>query len=98
MKDAITRAIEGGYRNDIVDWHKNLCTCDGSVECSARDFYRASVHSKVLLDPLFWQALLRNINGGVLPHKKIWTSVWKQFIDHLAEGKDAEEFFKDLLK
>lgn len=27
-----------------------------------------------------------------------WKAVWHKFIDHLAEGKDAESFFKNLLK
>lgn len=26
-----------------------------------------------------------------------WKTVWHRFIDHLAEGKDAEEFFSNLL-
>ena len=34
------------------------------------------------LDPLFWQALA--------------TARWHRFIDHLAEGKDAESFFENL--
>lgn len=29
---------------------------------------------------------------------KHWKDKWHRFIDHLAEGKDAESFFKELLK
>lgn len=32
------------------------------------------------------------------PWKNNWKYFWHQFIDHLAEGKDPEEFFKELIK
>jgi hypothetical protein len=39
--------------------------------------------------------------GGVhvdCPKSKLWLVNWHRFIDHLAEGKDAESFFNELLK
>lgn len=54
----------------------------------------------VFLDPTFWQAL-----GKARGWRKDWPTEgspdwlfhWHRFIDHLAEGKDAESFFESLL-
>jgi hypothetical protein len=69
--------------------------------------------NKALLDPLFWQALgkakgwsekdffLPDCEGCGMPQEQLnpwWRHVWHCFIDHLAEGKSAEEFFDNLLK
>lgn len=63
-----------------------------------------------LLDPLFWQALGKAMGwgkkmsvsiasgGGTAWHTKKWQAHWHDFIDHLAEGKDAESFFAELIK
>jgi len=64
------------------------------------------------LDPLFWQALGRALgweqamrtvhaveNGRptvVTSTGHHWRSHWHRFIDHLAEGKEAEAFFASL--
>lgn len=63
----------------------------------------------VLLDPSFWQALGKALkwkhftsNAKPTPsHKSCsqfcnWKAYWHRFIDHLAEGKDAEPFFASL--
>ncbi len=36
--------------------------------------------------------------GRELTHPLTWKYQWHCFIDHLAEGKDAESFFAELLK
>lgn len=36
--------------------------------------------------------------GNMLKGMYQWNKYWHRFIDHLAEGKDAEEFFASLLK
>lgn len=60
----------------------------------------------VLLDPLFWQALGKVRKWGVsnsilTDFGEVYTSgylyYWHRFIEHLASGKDAESFFKELL-
>ncbi len=63
-----------------------------------------------LLDPLFWQALgkamrwqektdrLIGTEIGFSPPCLTWAYQWHRFIDCLAEGKDAEQFFEELLK
>lgn len=73
---------------------------------------RAYIQAPSLLDPLFWQALGKArgwkeymYNDGIQsdrPDRQYasWTLTWKHywhcFIDHLAEGKSAEEFFATL--
>lgn len=63
----------------------------------------------LFVDPLFWQALCKeNLFGNL----KIFINTWRRdgprtlpawhyqmhrFIDHLAEGKDADSFFDTLL-
>jgi hypothetical protein len=61
----------------------------------------------ILLDPSFWQALgkargWRESANGMAAHKILgtygteWRLQWHLFIDHLADGKDAESFFASL--
>lgn len=96
IEQAIKKAIEGGwvYRlgNEVVE--RNL-----------RDGVMLVEH---FLDPLFWQSLgkamgwkdEKEYDGGGA-HWKIkgqWKREWHRFIDHLAEGKTAEEYFKEIMK
>lgn len=99
MKDAITKAIEGGYK--ITARHRHG---DG--------FPSDSVNEDVLLlDPLFWQCLgkalgwsgkvdMKFINafGNTLVIEQIqrWEMHQHKFIHHLADGKDADDFFNNL--
>lgn len=63
-------------------------------------------------DPLFWQALSKALGWGnkvfeafdgnpditVRMFKgKPYMYHWHRFIDHIAKGKDADSFFKDLI-
>ena len=58
------------------------------------------------LDPSFWRSLAKAMGWGdpdEIPTGEInnpicpaWLEKWHRFIDHLAEGKTAEEFFKEL--
>lgn len=58
-------------------------------------------------DPAFWQALGKARGWKTYKKNKIkvvrvadfedeWKTNWHRFIDHLAEVKDSESFFKDL--
>jgi hypothetical protein len=61
----------------------------------------------MLYDPLFWQALGKAYGWGTdainvswnIKGKDMgtWLYNWHSFIDHLAEGKDADSFFKELI-
>lgn len=97
IKQAITKAVEGGYELKEAKCHHVLMHdengCPFGFHYEPWHFYTS--------DPSFWQALgkelgwvdtdVRRIEG------KIWRFHWHRFIDHLAEGKDAESFFATLL-
>lgn len=141
MKDAIQKAIEGGWK-------------EGSLSSSEALEFGLRYNSTALLDPSFWQALGKALGWpdssyqtcrlqkpyysnkkdyigriglivGESDNKKMWyvvwdnnkiryrypktyvtnlgasrnwEAVWHRFIDHLAEGKDAKSFFKELLE
>ena len=67
--------------------------------------------ARIFIDPLFWQALGKARGWGIGQDFAVdhltkeygnwiaghsWGWYWHSFIDHLAEGKSAEDFFKDL--
>lgn len=88
IKKAIQLAIENGYK----DW----CTNGETIE------YYPEI---AFLSPLFWQSLGKALgwdkySGEILTTENdpspYWKDVWHYFINHLAEGKSAEEFFKNL--
>ena len=136
MKEAIQKAIEGGYR--YKRWGEDL------TNSIATDPHQTE-EADILLDPLFWQALGKAMGRGrenedmavrldidvkfyykeprpstaselieqgneeerikyhlskYATHLKgrDWLHEMHRFIDHLTEGKDAESFFKELLK
>lgn len=80
MKEAISKAIEGGY-----PWKGR-----GRLKIGAGREYQ------ILLDPLFWSSLGKALGWRetIIP---MWIQKWHDFIDHLAEGKNAESFFTALL-
>jgi hypothetical protein len=59
---------------------------------------------QILLDPDFWECLgqARHWGSAGYYHREkgdfypAWQYNWHRFIDHLAEGKDAESFFASL--
>lgn len=58
----------------------------------------------MFLDPLFWQSLgkARGTDGDLVGwhhgmNIEEWKYWWHSFLDTLAEGKTAEDFFKQLL-
>ncbi len=103
MKEAIQKAIEGGWKPEQIaleHWEKIM------PNMHRLDQWR--VCSYALLDPLFWQSLGKSLgwedekNCPVCWRKMVitgtgWMCHWHRFIDHLASGKDAEEFFNNLL-
>ncbi len=92
MEKVIEIAKKNGYECKYFN-------SDGSIAIAAGAFY-----GDIFLDPLFWLAL-----GKSLTYENVKDSYgeefmpwWKMqmhcFIDHLAEGKNAESFFEELLK
>ena len=88
MAEAIKRAIKGGW----ADEEALVFTKDRSFETKMR-------LCVILLDNLFWQALGKAEGwGNQEEFHSIWKYHWHSFIDHLAEGKDIDSFFNNLLK
>lgn len=113
MKEAITKAIDGGFNThkgykfssvrwiggvsgtviDLVDSHES----GNSYVCVSAE--------ELWLNPLFWQALGKALNWpdelsypeGRPETVSGWLYFWHRFIDHLASGKPAEDFFTALL-
>lgn len=114
MKNAIQKAIEGGYKWEYVSRGHTIFKGqaeDYSVACDATH----------LLDPLFWQYLGKtlgwtqskfNIDNGannriyynfgnhtdeLVVRMEAWMFYWHNFIDHIADGGDVDEFFNNLI-
>lgn len=80
IQQAIEKAKESGYKGAFP----------------GNEAYAGCIFSH-LMNPLFWQSLGKAMGWykGDLGRDE-WEKQWHYFIDHLAEGKDAESFFKDL--
>lgn len=95
IEQAIREAVEkGGYKLPNYYYHVEI-----------GDYTDLFVHQIVWCDPAFWQALGK-ARGWICTlkhaHQKRyncaeWLRKWKALIDYLADGKDAESFFQELL-
>ncbi len=101
IEQAMKEAVEkGGYKAGFhICWIEKYEICYQNKE-GGTDTFVQSVES-IFLDPLFWQALgkARGWDDNLLrrEYSRIaWRDAMHRFIDHLAEGKDAESFFKNL--
>lgn len=96
MKQAIQKAIEGGYKM------RRTARGVSETEPTARDLGRH--WRSLVLDPLFWQSLGKALGWTIEAEDSIWKDqeewkmAWHRFLDHLTAGKDPEEFFTNLLK
>lgn len=88
---------DGGYLPEVVFVS---FIDDGTPDIFNRDLYT------FLSDPLFWQSLGKALGWqsevviecacGRKERKKTYLYHWHRFIGHLADGKTAEEFFKNI--
>lgn len=103
IKEAIEKAIEGGY--DVSGFIPAFP--DRKIQPAKLWVLIMSRKSDIFLDPLFWQALGKSLGWyecapGFSQKKEHyrecrgWTSEWHTFIDFLAEGKTAEQYFETL--
>lgn len=103
MEETIQKAIEGGYpktKKEGTQYFIHYGEKQGN-----RLVWHCTPIEKILLNPLFWQALGRSMGWKNPTQEEAenygtrvnWHNHWVAFIDHLAEGKDTESFFKDLL-
>lgn len=88
MKEAVEK---GGWES--ADDVMRVYDCDGHDS--------TLLHELALLSPSFWQALGRARGWSEHNHLKrwgeeihSWYAQMHNFIDHLANGNDAESFFK----
>lgn len=99
MKEAIEKAIEGGWKPrgvEIKEWS------------SKENVFNLIPWQEVTSDPLFFQCLgksfgwekctMYSFSTGKVYSENQWLYEIHRFIDHLASGKDAELFFKELLQ
>lgn len=103
LNEAIKLAIEkGGYDPTIYSVYKMIFHKDGTISFIDNSVKNGNVEIKTsqdfFLNPEFWQAL-GNALGWPPNHTAYegWKNRWHDFIDHLADGKDAESFFQELL-
>lgn len=108
IESAIEEAVEKGAWHD--GYHLQNFGDFGDVLLAADKGARsiAVVVAEIFLDPLFWQALgkargwfekntfINTFWKGQPRTFPQWQYKWHRFIDHLAEGKDAESFFESL--
>jgi len=102
IPETIKKAIEGGWKNKIKQATPILSRRFGLK--TAQEMYFMWVFS----DPSFWQCLGKAMGWEIMyrPYKsgstrnfdaiQGWLYQWHRFIDHLAEGGTAEEFFKEI--
>lgn len=115
MKEAIQKAIEGGYK---------VSGYGGNTLLGVYDSKNVSWQF-ITTQPLFWQSLGKALGWKFsLYHRWVnqkctdckadmkdtplrdtcfsrspeWKYHWHRFINHLAEGKEVDEFFKELLR
>ena len=96
IQEAITKAREGGWKPDHWSEEGETFFVSGGHETLKLNVYR------VFLSPLFWQSLGKAMgwtgkafyeDGMTL---KTWKREWHHFIDKLADGGTAEQFFEEL--
>lgn len=101
IEKAIKLSVDGGY--------KDVAIKDGHIV-----YYNACCNDDIFLDPEFWKCLGKSLGWkddkpsqtfttefGEISSKVLYRgylSYWHHFIDHLAEGKDPDSFFAELLK
>lgn len=108
MQKAIKKAIEGEYEIQNLIFNGKI-VYENPLKSEGNKTW-----GYVLLDPLFWQALGKAEGWGYIGEQngitvrvrtavnhitgEEWLHYWHSFIDHLASGGSADEFFNNLLK
>lgn len=96
MNEVVKLAIENGWRPVFV---KQFYRFEQQLFAPGmNDEDRTFAISSIVLDPLFWQALDKACGWTANGNKHAWLAWWHLLIDHLAEGKDADSFFEELIK
>lgn len=100
MKRTIELAVEGGYvfrDMKIIEDNGRFFRSDGDGG------YLQIQSEQILLDILFWQCLGKSLGwdnwqgeggGGGSPD---WLFNWHRFVDWIAQGKDVDSFFSQII-
>jgi hypothetical protein len=111
IEQAIREAVETGWRpskyQHDLDYVGNKAAYFFEHQSGDKRFPSEGTWlSEIFMSPLFWQALgkAKGWDEGKYwdeiypnsPYQWMWQHIWHRFIDHLAEGKDAESFFASL--
>ncbi|KKL06697.1 hypothetical protein LCGC14_2593440 [marine sediment metagenome] len=111
IEQAIKKSIEGGYdcqgitKNPDSELDIDYETQrDGSkrvIVSTKRNVsaggYRELIQEKIFLDSNFWKCLGKSLGWETeADYYGRWLAEWHCFIDFLAEGKSAEDYFKEL--
>lgn len=104
MEEAIKKAIEGGMGGMKKETTVHLIENQDLAVFTLKDRQVIMSVAKIVIDPLFWQALGKAegwehscSKGDYCDRELEWKERWHEFIDHLAEGKDIDTFFDNLL-
>jgi hypothetical protein len=100
IEQAIKEAVDHGYQPNVERYPE--------MEGISPLQIAIAMQADVFIDPAFWKALGKK-RGWTTDddfkywqksvaewEDKYWKKFWHRFIDHLAEDKDAESFFKAL--
>jgi len=100
IEQAIKEAVDQGYQPNVERYPE--------MEWISPLQIAMAMQADVFIDPAFWKALGKKRGwttdddfkywqkSVVEWEEKYWKKFWHRFIDHLAEGKDAESFFQSL--
>lgn len=106
MKEAIQKSMDAGYIPEKLNFSAEWSSEDVENSVGVEVNYQVD-KNKCLLDPIFWQCLGKSLGWDDDSDPMIaitqvndgwrWLRNWHNLIDHLAEGKDPEDFFTSLL-
>lgn len=94
MKEAIQKAIEGGYK--ILSWDIGSPVYDKN-EVLLDPLFWQSIGKALGWNEDHFYLVANGIEMESQQNDKVWKLYWHRFIDHLASGGEAEKFFKELL-
>ncbi len=94
IEQAIKKAIEGGYKRIPSDFSLGF---ENGYLINYGDCGQVWLEA-ILLDPQFWQCLGKAMGWQMVREweGRYWKKYWHRFIDHLAENKSIDSFFKEL--
>ena len=98
---SVVKEVHYNKPEKLHQGHNFFERTSGSFHFGSAKKYSFSISvNEIFLDPLFWQSLGKAMgwrqDEDQWGDRAEWVSQWHRFIDHLADGKDAESFFEGL--